>query len=253
MGRALLCLGVLPWCLPHVVLEGGPGRGYWAYQPYPYAGGADRGYIFTQRYRIVGTPGFDPDDPDAIVDESGATLVPEPWDERTQRFSFRASGEASYVFNDILRTRAAARILFPSRVEVDGAVSFFAEQLPKTGEVETAVLGRAGLSVRFAQDSTAQFRTGVHILHWSYGGDPANGFAGSYGFDFFPGKPVIASVDLFLGVLGVGAAENHALFFNMRGTVGVALGRAEVYVGADLITIDRVSLGGPLMGVRIWL
>ena len=246
---ATLCLLALPWCVPYVALETGPERRKWAYEPYPYAGGSERGYIYRQRFKLPYNPESDPQDATDAVDETPAPPADEPWDAGTQKWSFRPSGEASYVFDSILRARVAARFLTPSRLELDGAISFFAEQLEGSDVVETALLGRGGLSVRFAQESAVQFRTGVSILHWNYEGDQANGVAASYGFDFFPGEPVIGSVDLLLGVLGPG----KALFFEGRGTLGVSLGRAEVYVGYDFVLIEDVDLGGPLMGVRLWL
>ncbi len=256
-----LCLLALPWCVPYLALETGPAHAGWAYEPYPYAGGDDRGYIRRQRLELrynPGTASADADadadaDTDADEDETPASAADDLWDAGTQRWSFRPSGEASYVFDNILRTRVAARILTPSRLELDGAISFFTESIPETGGFETALLGRVGLSVRFAQESDVQFRTGANILHWNYEGEQRNGFAGSYGFDFFPGRPVVGSVELLLGGLG------DAFYFEARGTLGVSLGRAEVYVGYDFIRLheidsgQEVDLGGPLMGVRLWL
>lgn len=241
---AALCLLALPWCVPYLALETGPDRD-WAYEPYPYAAGPDRGYIYRPPVELPYRPETDTDGAAGALDGEPFSVARDTRDTATQLWSFRPSAEASYVFDNILRTRVAGRFLTPSRLELGGALSFFVEQ--DGGKVNTAMLGRVGLSGRFAQSENAQFRTGISILHWNYEGDTANGAAGSYGFDFFPGKPVIGSVDVLLGGLG------QALFFELRGTLGVSLGRAEVYAGYDFTSIDDVYFGGPLMGVRLWL
>ena len=173
------------------------------------------------------------------------------WARGRKHWSLRPSGEASYVFTNMFRGRAALRVLTPSRAELDGSFYFFAEEeeLEDSNVIETAMLGTFGISGRFAQHSTVQFRTGLKFLHWNYEGDSANGVALTYGFDFFPGKPIVGSVNAMIGPLG----DKGSVFYDVRGTLGFLLERAEIYAGYDFMGIDDVHLGGPVVGFRFWL
>lgn len=248
---ATLCLATLPWCLPYLALEYCASDAEWAYARYPYAGGANSGYIHEPGRVRACHPAPKPavEGSARLGGASKQAPVGEGRVAHTQSFSVRPSAEVSYVFDNLLRARAATRLLTPSRLELSGSVSAYAERIPETGGVEMAVLGRAGVDLRFAQSSKVQFRTGGSVLHWNYEGAAATGGALTYGIDFFLGRPVIGSAEAHLGVLGRG----FAMYSELRGTLGVSLERTEVYVGYQLMHIDDVPFGGPLMGLRLWL
>jgi len=62
-------------------------------------------------------------------------------------------------------------------------------------------------------------------------------------------------VNFDIGSLG------DAVVLQIRGTLGVIIGRAEIFAGYDHVamksTIDQrspgVGLGGPVLGLRVWL
>lgn len=67
------------------------------------------------------------------------------------------------------------------------------------------------------------------------------------GIDLFPFDPVTITTEANLGQLG------QALYWRLRGSIGVQIKRAEVFAGYEHMQIGAAPLGGPMLGVRLWL
>lgn len=162
-----------------------------------------------------------------------------------------ATAEGAYAFNDTARTNAGLR-MFSGALELSASANLFLAPYG-TGAtvfgttVETAWLGDVGASLASPTADGVHFHYGGGVLYWNNGGQAATGGYGSYGIDFFPTSPVIISTVAKVGGLG------GEWYFDLRGTAGVSLGQIEAYVGYSHLRVGGVSLGGPLMGIRMWL
>jgi hypothetical protein len=162
-----------------------------------------------------------------------------------------ATAEGAYAFNDTARTQVGLRI-FSGALELSASANLFLARYG-TGAtvfgtaVETAWLGDVGGSLASPTADGVHFHYGGGVLYWNNSGQAATGGYGSYGIDFFPTNPVIISTVAKVGGLG------GEWYFDLRGTAGVSLGQIEAYVGYSYQRVAGVSLGGPLMGIRMWL
>jgi hypothetical protein len=108
------------------------------------------------------------------------------------------------------------------------------------------MLGDAYLTWRFAQCSWGQMYLGAGA-RWQI--DRQHSTAGCsflYGGDFFPIDPLIISTTLDMGNLG------DAFAIRGRCTVGVQLGRWEIFAGYDYQRIGNAQIQGPLVGLKRW-
>jgi hypothetical protein len=162
-----------------------------------------------------------------------------------------ATAEGAYAFNDTARTNVGVRI-FSGALELSASANLFVAPYG-TGatvfgtRVETAWLGDVGGSLASPTADGVHFHYGGGALYWNNEGQGATGGYGSYGIDFFPLDPIIISTVAKVGGLG------GQWYFDIRGTAGVSLGQIEAYVGYSHLRVGGVSLGGPLMGIRMWL
>jgi hypothetical protein len=154
------------------------------------------------------------------------------------------STDASYQYDGMWRGALSAR-LSAWRLELDTTWRLYLEHELEE-ETDSAVLGNAHLCYRFAQNPHLMFRAGVGYAHWIDAGGSEFGFDSIYGFDVFPRKPLIVSVDLGLGSLG------DAFAWRARATLGANLGPVELFAGYEHISIGSVPLGGPVLGARAW-
>ena len=133
-----------------------------------------------------------------------------------------------------------------SRFGVEASARYFQERLP--GDKHDALwLGDGNLVFCFARNEQMQWRTGLG-LNWL--SDPQQtdvGFNFTYGFDWFPRKPWVASAEIDWGNLG------RSGLFHFRGTVGVLVNRFEAYTGYEYYDFDRVHSNALIGGVRVWL
>lgn len=180
--------------------------------------------------------------------------VAEPWETDKNRFrsvAGRLSAEGSYQYRGLWRTGLAARVGSP-RVDVDTQISFYAE-LPARDAMylgDTSlnfapvalpqVVWRIGLGARYMLDARLP-GTGTEPREYAAGWN----FTSS--IDLFPGQPFIVSARVDRGML------YETPVWRARGTVGLNRQHFELFVGYDHTQVERVSLGGPLVGLRVWL
>lgn len=107
-------------------------------------------------------------------------------------------------------------------------------------------IGDANLLYRIAESDHALVRAGVGAAWFGDAYDTDFGVNFTLRGDFTPADPLVFSGELDLGTLG-DAQHLHA-----AGTVGVMLGRAELYGGYDYRRIGDVEIEGPMVGLRVW-
>jgi len=207
---------LFPWRLPYKLIDDGRNRNL-GFAAYPYSGDTD-GYL---RANDKTTPSF------------------------TDQLAFRLRGDASYQMDGLWRGAIGARILLPMRFELDSEWRLYKEN--NRGETQdSAIIGNAHLAYRFAQNAYLQFRTGVGYQQWIDEEGSEYGLDFTYGFDAFPGRPWIISLDAGLGSLGA------AFVARVRATVGVNIASVEFLAGYEYIDVNGIALTGPLLGARSW-
>jgi hypothetical protein len=115
---------------------------------------------------------------------------------------------------------------------------------------ERALHDNALVSVRFAQSARVDLRTGLGVRHYRLDRDRWGADA-LYGIDFYARRYLVGRTELHLGSL------QRAFAVELRGTLGIMLGRFELYAGGDVLGVigprQRARLGGGVAGVRVWL
>lgn len=163
-----------------------------------------------------------------------------------KRFSIRFSGEYSYEIHEIHRPSFYFFFESALRIGFEASWVYMIEPLPD-GSVDRLSLGDINFLVRVFQHERAQIRIGVGLRYMDdyLGFEP--GFNGVFGFDAFPVRYLIFSVNTDLGMLG------QALFVHSRMTFGAIFLNTEIYIGYDAVLVSSVSLHGPVVGLRFWL
>jgi hypothetical protein len=226
------------FCLPYFLIEQREPKRNGVYHSegfflrHPYQDGAPG------RMVIVKDP---PAETDPLAEPPKATLPPSG----SQRHAARLALEYAHDLDGVLRPTARLQLEFPLRLGLESAWTHFIEPL-SGGGFDRLTIGDTNLTFRFAQSPSAQFWVGLglRLLTDAVGTDP--GFNFTYGFDLFPGRPLVISASIDLGNLGL------AFALHGRATVGVALGVFELYAGYDAMLVDPVLFHGPLAGLRVW-
>jgi len=178
--------------------------------------------------------------------------VVDPWKgngAEHRRVAGRLSAEGAYLFKGLWRTGMAAR-LGTARVDVDTQLSFYLDAprrdalyLGDTGFHLAPValpqlVWRVGLGARYMLDARLPGAgPREYALGWNF----------STSLDAFPGRPFVISARLDRGTL------YHTAVWRGRATVGMVRERFELFAGYEHTQIERVALGGPLLGLRAWL
>ncbi len=164
---------------------------------------------------------------------------------RVRRWSGRFSAEYASEFHDM--ERMTGRLLFntASRFGLDTEMSYLQERLPGGGQ-DSLWLGDGNLIFRFAQSDRSEWRIGVG-LNWLDAPQKTDyGFNFTYGFDLYPRRPWIMSLDIDWGTLG------HTGLFRLRTTTGVVIWGLESYIGYEYLDIGRTESNSLIAGVRLW-
>ena len=156
--------------------------------------------------------------------------------------------EGGYVLAGAARIGAAASVDLDI-ISLGTRYSLFIESGDRG--TQFAALGRLGVALRVVDEEPFVFRVGVGARHFQ---DSQGGVFGAdleLGFDLFAADPVIFTFDGGVGFVG------EALVVQVRASVGIHLDIYEIYVGYDYEALfgERVAvdLGGPMLGLRLWL
>ncbi len=170
-----------------------------------------------------------------------------PTDHR--RISGRAQVEGSYLRGGLIRSGFAARVGSP-RLDVDTQLSFYLQPPAQ----DAMYLGDTGLNIAPVALPRLVWRVGLGARYMIDarlpGAGPREYAAGwnmSTGFDAFPARPFVISARVDRGTL------YRTTVWRARATVGITHKRFELFAGYDHMQIERVALGGPLLGLRAWL
>jgi hypothetical protein len=190
-----------------------------AYLPHPYAGGHD-GYI---------------------ARETNTNL---------QRIgALRLGAESSYQYRGLWRVGFGARASL-HWLEMDSDWSLYRD----TAERDNLAIGDAnvGFAPLRRQHVVWHIGAGARFLFDSQPAVPGRsgnawGWNTSTGVDVFPFDPVVLSGEADVGSLG------QAMLWRLRGSIGIQLSHAEVFAGYEHMQVGAASLGGPMLGLRVWL
>jgi hypothetical protein len=103
------------------------------------------------------------------------------------------------------------------------------------------------LTIRFAESSRIQFRSGFGPQHLRDASGWVHGVDFTWGFEAFPARPVVLGFEASLGMLGT------ALASGIQAQLGVVQGPIELSAGWRHRWIGDVGLGGPYAAIRFWL
>lgn len=178
--------------------------------------------------------------------------VVDPWtssDREHRRLAGRVGVEGSYLYRGLWRSGVSARIGSP-RLDVDTQMSFYYEAPSR----DALYLGDTSLSFAPVALPQVVWRVGMgarYMLDARLPGSGAREYAAGWNMntsiDVFPGPPFVLSARLDRGLL------YRTPVFRARATIGLVRERFELFAGYDHLQIERVALGGPLVGLRAWL
>lgn len=225
-----------PWTLPYAFLEP-HGAELTLYAPHPYADGGS-GYLLGRRPPPAASAPSGP--------ATGLVAGERPLNEVGRSFALQGSAETSYLWGELARFGAVLRLLTPVRLELDTSWSLTGER-ESSGNTLWVGWGTNHITWRFAQSEAIQFRTGIGTRHWIDTISHELGVDLFYGFEAMPERPLIFSCEAHLGSLG------SAVVWQLRAGLGFMLDALELYVGYDHTQIADVQLGGPMLGLRVWL
>jgi len=162
-----------------------------------------------------------------------------------RNWALQLGTESGYVFDRVWRHGVNLRFQTAYRIEFDASWSLFMER--EYGAVDNLAIGREHVIWRFAQSNALQFHTSFGAQHLIDEYGDLSGVDIAYGFDAFPGRPIVLSLEGALGNLGDAFAPR------VRATLGMIRNRFELLAGYEHQWIGREDLGGPFIGLRIWL
>ncbi len=185
-------------------------------------------------------------------DRGGPGWVVDPWDRdaaKHRRVTGRLEAEGAYLYRGLWRTGAAARV-GTARVDVDTQLSFYLDR-PNT---DALYLGDTSLNIAPVVRPRLVWRLGAgarYMLDARLPGSGPREYSAGWNFstslDAFPVRPFVISARLDRGTL------YQTPVWRARATIGVVRERFELYAGYEHTQIERVPLGGPAIGLRLWL
>ena len=166
-----------------------------------------------------------------------------------RRIGARLAAEGSYLYRGLVRSGVSGR-LGTARLDVDSQLSFYLQTPARDAlylgdttlnfapVVLPQLVWRVGLGARYMLDAR---------LPGAGPREYAAGWNVSTSLDAFPGKPWVLSARVDRGML------YQTPVWRARATVGMIYRRVELFAGYDHTQVEKVSLGGPLVGLRAWL
>lgn len=179
--------------------------------------------------------------------------VVDPLSDRGQeghrRVGARLEAEGAYLFRGLWRTGVGARVGTP-RLDIDSQLSFYAD-VPHR---DALYLGDTSFNLAPVAEPRVVWRVGVgarYMLDARLPGPGSHEYAMGWNvttsLDAFPRRPFVISARLDRGTL------YQTPVWRARATIGVVRERFELYAGYEHTQIDRVPLGGPALGLRLWI
>jgi hypothetical protein len=227
---AYLGIGVLaglgltaPYWLPMAYLDDGPSKtGYFPAFPYQY----DVGYM------LIEPPG------------AGGYLGPRD----LNVWAVRTRGEYGTAITGLNWVGTNISVETVTRIGFESDVRFYQEDLSQMAQpqFDSAYVGDVNMVYRFAQNEYWQFRSGLGVNFLSDRQQSDIGFNFTYGFDWYPIRPLVISSEIDWGLLG------DETLIHFRLSSGVQWNGLEAFVAYDLYDVgqfDNISL---VTGLRLW-
>ena len=162
-----------------------------------------------------------------------------------RNWSARFRSDYSTDCDDLSRIGGRLLLSTSSRWGIDTEMNYLQERLP-ADRWDHLWMGDCNVVYRFAQSERSQWRVGVGF-NWL--DDPVQtdyGFNLTYGFDFFPCKPLVFSSEIDWGTLGSAGA------FHFRTTAGVLIKDLETFIGYEYRDIGSFQFNGLIAGLQVW-
>lgn len=212
--KALLITFTSPWWVPHVMA----------------------GDEFSRRACFPGAPYYDV--PGYLEIEPYVRAGGKSWGGHFQ-------GEYADDFGGLSRVGGKLLLEHSLRIGIDTQWSYWSESLGGAGS-DQLWTGDANVVFRFAQNERIAMRSGFGINWLRDGIGEDTGFNFTYGFDYFPCKPLVFSAEIDWGTLG------DRTLFHARTTAGVVYGHSEAFLGYDYYDVGGTALNGFVAGVGFW-
>lgn len=156
---------------------------------------------------------------------------------------------AGYVLHDIVRGQLSARLRIAGVIDVEARYDAYFE---RTGAAIHGIgLARLGLGLTMLTDDAFELRAGAALLVYQDVVGIEAGYAATAELDVYPITPLVLRAEASGGQVGA------PLFLDVRATLGLQLGRAELYVGYHALFLatetQSDTLQGPVGGIRIWI
>ncbi len=184
--------------------------------------------------------------------EGGSTnymFTPRPTDTRARKRAAQVWGEGAWQGRGLWRSAGGLRI-DGQFLGFDGDLSYYLEPAAN----DALYLGTANLNLIPLRTNRGILRLGGGLNTMIDGRVPAEGHREyalgwnvTSSLDLFPAWPVVISARGDVGRL------YNAWMGRARASVGVMLWRMEIFGGYEHTQVGRVGLGGPMVGVRLWL
>ncbi|MEM6294183.1 MAG: hypothetical protein AAGA54_23085 [Myxococcota bacterium] len=177
-----------------------------------------------------------------------------------QPAAFRIGAEGAYLYGDAWRVGADLRVLLPNfyiearyRRVVEGPSARLDIDVEVEGEVRNRRhLSTFGLGLQGVVDGWMFGRIGPTFSVMTEQQRPVMGkptmepgIGAALEVDLYPVKPLVVSAR------GSAIRFPDEVMLEARATVGVAIDRAEVFVGYDRTALGRVYGGGPMLGLNL--
>ncbi len=188
-------------------------------------------------------------------DYHGYQIMPTEWakayynvdtsDVPRKSWAVRLTVENGNDFERMNRVGGELKVEHESRWGIFTNWNWFRETLGNN-QYDQTFIGDTNVTFRFAQNEMASMYAGLGFRMLTDRQQTNYGFNFTYGGDWFPVRPLIASFQIDAGNLG------SAAVFHARGTIGAIWHGVEVFTGYDYLSIGSVNLQGPMAGLRFW-
>jgi hypothetical protein len=176
-------------------------------------------------------------------------FAPRSRDDRARKRAGQVWAEGAWQGRGLWRSAGGLRV-DGQFFGIDGDLSYYLEPAAR----DALYLGTANLNLIPVRARRGIVRLGGGINTMIDGRVPgeghreyALGWNVTSSFDLFPAWPVVFSGRADIGKL------HHAWMGRARASVGVMLWRMEIFGGYEHTQVGRVGMGGPMLGIRLWL
>ena len=180
-----------------------------------------------------------------FADQHSGNLLIEPlWRPELKETRLRFGTEYGDDFSQQQKITTRLQFDTKSRLGIDASFDYLREQQVQ-GNHDQTWLGDINLTWRFAQSSSAEFRTGIGYNWQADSASSGKGFNFTYGGTFYLDKPSVIDFDLDLGVIG------DANLRRCKTSYSRYIKRARVTIGYEYLRLGSFEADYLTAGVTI--